>query len=177
MYRSLTSSLLSPPLAGHCALLIRFLCSLRHATERVERPGESQEALDGKKDGIFIRSYAEFVLGEQVQHMLYTDSSSARQLASRQGCSRARHVSGKILWLQDKTQDTSILLRQVQTVWNIADIGTKCLSRQRLYLLMHKAGLVYIPSLERVGAEERDFVPQQMCCGFLTFNLLFLNSF
>ena len=107
-------------------------------------------------DGIFIRSCAEFVLGEQVQHMLYTDSSSARQLASRQGCGRARHVSGKILWLQDKTQDKSILLRQVQTVWNIADIGTECLSRQRLYLLMHEAGLVYIPSFERVGAEEHD---------------------
>ena len=34
-------------LAGLCAP-IRFLCSLRHATERVERPGESQLALDGK---------------------------------------------------------------------------------------------------------------------------------
>ena len=78
------------------------------------------------------------------------------QLASRQGCGRARHVSGKILWLKEKTQDKSILLRQVQTVWNLADIGTKCLSRQRLYLLMHEAGLVYIPSFERVGGEERD---------------------
>ena len=35
-------------LAGLFAL-IRFRCSLRHASERVERPGESQLALDGKK--------------------------------------------------------------------------------------------------------------------------------
>ena len=107
-------------------------------------------------DGIFIKSCAEFVLGEEVQHLLYTDSSSARQLASRQGCGRARHISGKILWLQEKTQDKSLLLRQVQTVWNVADIGTKCLSKQRLYLLMHETGLVYIPSFERVGGEEFD---------------------
>ena len=107
-------------------------------------------------DGIFIRSCAEFVLGEEVQHVLFTDSSSARQLASRQGYGRARHVSGKILWLQEKTQDKSILLRQVQPVWNLADIGTKCLSRQHLYMLMHEAGLVYIPSFERVGAEKHD---------------------
>ena len=107
-------------------------------------------------DGIFIKSCAEFVLGEEVQHLLYTDSSSARQLASRQGCGRARHISGKILWLQEKTQDKSLVLRQVQTVWNIADIGTKCLSKQRLYLLMHETGLVYIPSFERVGGEEFD---------------------
>ena len=107
-------------------------------------------------DGIFIRSCTEFVLGEEIQHLLYTDSSSARQLASRQGCGRARHVPGKILWLQEKTQDKSIMLRQVQTVWNLADIGTKCLSKQRLYLLMHEAGLVFIPSFERVGGEEHD---------------------
>ena len=36
-------------LAGLCAL-IRFRCSLRHAIERVERPGESQLALDGRKE-------------------------------------------------------------------------------------------------------------------------------
>ena len=40
----------APPLAGLCAVSISFLCSLQPATERVERPGESQEALDRKKN-------------------------------------------------------------------------------------------------------------------------------
>ena len=31
------------------ALISQFTGSMQHATERVERPGESQEALDGKK--------------------------------------------------------------------------------------------------------------------------------
>ena len=31
-------------------------CSLQHATERVERPGESQLALDGKKKQYWIDS-------------------------------------------------------------------------------------------------------------------------
>ena len=44
-------------------------------------------------DGIFIRSCTEFVLGDEIQHLLCTDGSSARQLASRQGCGRARHLS------------------------------------------------------------------------------------
>ena len=104
-------------------------------------------------DGIFIKTCAEFVLRF---HFSYTNSSSARQLASRQGCGKARHISGKILWLQEKTQDKSLVLRQVQTIWNLADIGTKCLSKQRLYLLMHEYGLVYISSFERVGGKEFD---------------------
>ena len=32
-----------------CALISYFIGSMQHATERVERPGESQEALEGKK--------------------------------------------------------------------------------------------------------------------------------
>ena len=29
---------------------------MQHAAERVERPGESQEALDGKKDSVLVRT-------------------------------------------------------------------------------------------------------------------------
>ena len=46
----------APPLAGLRAISISFLCSLQPATERVERPGESQEALDRKKGNV-IYSY------------------------------------------------------------------------------------------------------------------------
>ena len=89
-------------------------------------------------DGIFIKACAEFILAEEVEHIQYTDSSSARQLACRQGSGRVRHLSGKILWVQEKTQDGSVALRQVGTSENLADIGTKCLTRQRLLYLMHE---------------------------------------
>jgi hypothetical protein len=105
-------------------------------------------------DGIFIKACAEFILNEEVEHIQYTDSSSARQLACRQGSGRVRHLSGKILWVQEKTEDGSVVLRQVGTSENLADIGTKCLTRQRLLYLMHETGLIYIPSFEDVGQEE-----------------------
>ena len=105
-------------------------------------------------DGIFIVACAEFVLGEKLEHVQYTDSSSARQLASRQGVGKVRHLSGKILWVQEKVNDGTVNLRQVPTVWNVADIGTKCLNQQRMMVLMHETGLVYIPTGEPVGAEE-----------------------
>ena len=105
-------------------------------------------------DGIFIKACAEFILNEEVEHIQYTDSSSARQLACRQGSGRVRHLSGKILWVQEKTEDGSVVLRQVGTSENLADIGTTCLARQRLLYLMHETGLIYIPSFEDVGQEE-----------------------
>ena len=47
-------------------------------------------------------------------------------------------------------------LRQVPTLEKVGDIGTKCLSKQGLFLLMHEIVLVYvyIPTFEQVGADE-----------------------
>ena len=105
-------------------------------------------------DGVFIRACLEFALGCEIQHVVFTDSSSARQLACRQGNGKVRHLSGKVLWIQQKTQDGSIELRQIPTLENLADIGTKVLNRQRLFYLMHEIGLVYIPTFENVGQKE-----------------------
>eukprot|EP00435_Cladocopium_sp_Y103_P038874 s175_g10.t1 len=102
----------------------------------------------------FMKSVGDLAIKMQIKHIVYTDNSAARQLACRQGTGRVRHLSGKVLWIQQKTQDGSIELRQVGTLENISDIGTKCLSKQRLYFLMHESGLVYVPSFEAVGQEE-----------------------
>jgi len=91
---------------------------------------------------------------DTVKHVHHTDSSSARQIASREGCGRLRHVSGKILWIQQKTNEKSVTLKQVPTVWNVADIGTKCLQQKRVFLLMYESGLVYVNTFESVGEQE-----------------------
>jgi len=63
-------------------------------------------------------------------------------------------LSGKLLWIQKKTADVSFQLRQVPTASNVADIGTKRLSRQRLFYLLYECGLAYISDFTRVGADE-----------------------
>ena len=92
-----------------------------------------------------------FALGGDIKHVMYTDSSSARQLASHQGVGRVRHFCGKVLWIQDKTNAGEITLRQVGTTWNLADIGTKALAQHRLFVLMNETGM---NTFEEVGAEE-----------------------
>ena len=84
-------------------------------------------------DGIFIKACAELAFNAKFLHVVFTDSSSARQLACRQGSGRIRHLSGKILWIQEKTQDGSLELRQIGTLDNLADIATKCLSKHACF--------------------------------------------
>ena len=47
-------------------------------------------------DGIYLRRCIEFLTGCQVEHHLLVDSSSARQVAMRQGPGRLKHVSGRL---------------------------------------------------------------------------------
>ena len=66
-------------------------------------------------DGVYIKRCLEFVVGA-IQHVLLTDSSSARQLVNRQGRGKLKHVDGKILWIQEHVRQGSVCICQVSTV-------------------------------------------------------------
>ena len=65
-------------------------------------------------DGVYIKRCLEF--GATIQHILLTDSSSARQLVNRQGRGKLKHVDGKILWIQEHVRQGSVCICQVSTV-------------------------------------------------------------
>ena len=92
-------------------------------------------------DGIFLRRCLEFLTGATLEHYLCTESSSARQLATRQGVGKVKHVSGKLLWVQDVVLNKQVMLVQIPTLWNLSDIGTKPLSAKRLKLVLHELGV------------------------------------
>ena len=89
-------------------------------------------------DGIFLRRCIQFISGGEIEHVLFTDSSSGRQLAMRQGTGKVKYLSGKILWIQDAVREGLIQLIQIPTVWNLSDIGTEALGIQRIRLLLHE---------------------------------------
>jgi hypothetical protein len=72
---------------------------------------------------------------------LHCDSSSGRALACRTGFGRVKHVDIRLLWLQEVIASGRLLLKPVSTEANLADIGTKPLSAQRLEELCMKLGL------------------------------------
>ena len=105
-------------------------------------------------DGIYIKRCLEFVTGSQVFHCLMTDSSSARQLCAKQGVGKLRHVSGKILWIQQHVLAGDVQVCQLPTVWNIADLGTKSLNASRVRFLLHELGVADNNGLSVIGEVE-----------------------
>ena len=105
--------------------------------------------------GIFIRRWVEFVIKGDVEHILLTDSSSARQLCPRQGTGKVKHLSAKTLWIQDQVRNGEIAVGQISTAFNVADIGTKVLSAKRLKTLLRDIGIFDDYGANPIQAEER----------------------
>jgi len=82
-------------------------------------------------DGILLRRCLEIITGATIERYLFTDSSSAKQLASRQG----------VVKVKDAVLHKQVMLIQVPTLWNLSDIGTKPFGAKRLRLLLHELGV------------------------------------
>ena len=76
---------------------------------------------------------------------LYLDSSAAgaRGVLSRKGVGRLRHLSCRILWMQDLVMEKRLLVRSVMGALNPADIATKRLSAARLESLCYFSGNIF----------------------------------
>ena len=122
---------------------------------------ELHSMVGGCCDGIFIRSCLQLLVSGEVEHHQFTYNSAARQLISRQGVGRIRHLSGKLLWMQSKVMDGSVVIHQVPTLWNFSDVGTKSLPRARLLFLLCGIGMVDAKTTEPLGMDEYNNVTEQ----------------
>ena len=123
---------------------------------------ELRSMVSGCSDGIFIKACLKFLVGSEVEHWQWTDNQAARQLVARQGVGKIRHLSGKLLWIQAKVMDKELTVGQVPTKWNYSDVGTKSLSRARIFLLMNQLGMVDGETGEPVGQEEFEEATREM---------------
>ena len=102
---------------------------------------EFNAAISTACDLLYLRNCINFLVGEaEVCTRLLGDSSACRGVIARQGAGRIKHLSGKLLWIQNKNQTGEIVCCAVGTVWNVADMMTKALSRPRINLLLHFLG-------------------------------------
>ena len=74
-------------------------------------------------DDFFLRRCLVFLTGAVVDHFLFTDSPSARQLSMRQGAGKIKHLSGKILWIQQWVMEGKNVLVQVPTLWTFLTLA------------------------------------------------------
>ena len=89
----------------------------------------------------FVRTVMEEIK-EPTRVRLYTDSTSAQQIAERRGLGRLRHVEPRWLWLQDEFRAGRLDLARVNTLARPADLMTKRLHRARHEDLMWLIGMV-----------------------------------
>ena len=115
---------------------------------------ELHSMVSGCSDAIFLRRCMQFLTGDEVEQWQWVDNSAARQLIERQGVGKVRHLSGKILWMQSLVLEKEVSVGQVATHWNLSDIGTKPLAKQRLLVLLNQIGACDPETLEMIGEEE-----------------------
>eukprot|EP00435_Cladocopium_sp_Y103_P011058 s2028_g2.t2 len=135
--------------------------NMAYASSRTQRvvslssaESELHAMVAGCSDAIFIKRCLQFLVNDQIDHYQWTDNSAARQLVSRQGVGRIRHLSGKILWIQTLVLEKEVEIGQIPTEWNYSDIGTKALAKKRLLMLLNQIGVMNPESLEPIGQEE-----------------------
>ena len=76
-----------------------------------------------------------------LRDVILVDNMAARALACRQGVGKLRHISGKLLWLQQLTKDEVLQVAPVATAVNASDIGTKPLKADRVNRLLGMLGI------------------------------------
>ena len=70
--------------------------------------------------------------------------------------------NGKLLWVQQKTNNGDLGVIQVSTTINMADAGTKALMASRLKGLLYIFGAVQGESFESVGEMEHEQMTEKM---------------
>ena len=85
--------------------------------------------------------------------VLYSDSSSSRQLIARKGLGKARHLDVDLLWIQ-RIDDLKI--KPIKGKDNPADLGTKPLTRDKIRKYMLTIGYIgdYLDEGEAVDTGE-----------------------
>ena len=85
-------------------------------------------------EAVFLRDLITRITGQEPEMVLYSDSSSSRQLISRKGLGKARHLDVNLLWIQKliKAKDKRLLVRAIPGPENPADLGTEALTCDKI---------------------------------------------
>ena len=68
-------------------------------------------------------------LGFKVKPVLAIDAKATEHILHRQGIGKLKHIDVAYLWVQDEIRSQRVHVRRVRSEENVADLGTKPLSR------------------------------------------------
>ena len=123
-------------------LLVHTSSRTQHVISLSSTESEFYASTSGAIDTIYLKHIVEFLSEKPAVATILTDNSASRQIACKLGTSRLRHINGRLLWIQSKVRDNVLKMVQVGTLWNVSDIGTKNLARDRHTMLLYMLGMV-----------------------------------
>lgn len=84
-------------------------------------------------------------LGVALSVRVWTDSSAAIGICSRQGLGKLRHIDTQALWIQERVRTKNIILKKVRGDVNPADLLTKHISgKDKIDQLVSLYGLIFM---------------------------------
>lgn len=112
----------------------------------------------GASEAVLLQSVWQFMVGEECELNIRSDSSSGRQWLQRSGLGRLKHYDVRLCWLQDVLRKKLVTISPVGTKLNVSDVNTKRLSAARRKFLLYFFGLVKLNNenqvVENVGEVE-----------------------
>ena len=90
-----------------------------------------------------------FDLGFEVKPVLAIDAKATEHILHRQGIGKLKHIDVAYLWVQDEIRSQRLQVRRIRSDENVADLGTKPLSRA--VIAKHCLTLVYMNITDEVS--------------------------
>ena len=115
---------------------------------------ETCAATLGGCDALSLSRCLGYVLEAEISTKLFIDNSACRYILSRAGRGRVRHLSTRILWMQQRVERKVLMVGAVASSENVADIGTKRLSVPTMKYLMRNLGVYDSETCTRAGENE-----------------------
>ena len=114
-------------------------------------------------DGVILEYCLSFIVGgtEKVVTFIKMDNSAGRSFLLRSGVGRIRHISVHVLWMQQCVKEKGLIPSRVPSRENLADLGTKCLAKDRMEYLMCLCKIYNMDTSEFVGINAYDKVQEQ----------------
>ena len=115
---------------------------------------------------------------ETVKVKLALDNAAGRSFFHRSGVGRIRHISLRVLWMQQKVREKFLSVGPVSTKQNPSDLGTKRLNRDRMLYLMFLCKVYDLSTSQYVGSEVNDRLEEQAMTskGVKLFTLAGMNN-
>ena len=89
-------------------------------------------------DGVLLEYCLCFIVGgeDKVVTFIKMDNSAGRSFFLRSGVGRIRHISVRVLWMQQRVKEKGLIPSKVPSCENSSDLGAKRLAKDRMEYLM-----------------------------------------